>query len=39
VAALIADRHYVMEHGRIVDVIARSELTSKLDRIRALLGI
>jgi branched-chain amino acid transport system ATP-binding protein len=39
VAALIADRHYVMEHGRIVDVIARSELTGKLDRIRSLLGI
>ena len=39
VASELADRHYVMEHGRIVDVITRAELTSKLDRIRSLLGI
>jgi branched-chain amino acid transport system ATP-binding protein len=39
VASQLADRHYVMEHGRIVDVIARSELTTKLDRIKSLLGI
>ena len=39
VASLLADRHYVMEHGRIVDVIARGELIGKLGRIRSLLGI
>lgn len=39
VASQLADRHYVMEHGRIVDVILRSELASKLDRIKSLLGI
>jgi branched-chain amino acid transport system ATP-binding protein len=39
VASQLADRHYVMEHGRIVDVIARNELEAKLDRVRSLLGI
>jgi branched-chain amino acid transport system ATP-binding protein len=39
VASQLADRHYVMEHGRIVDVIVRSELDAKLDRVRSLLGI
>jgi branched-chain amino acid transport system ATP-binding protein len=39
VASQLADRHYVMEHGRIIDVIARSELEGKLDRIKSLLGI
>jgi branched-chain amino acid transport system ATP-binding protein len=39
VASLLADRHYVMEHGRIVDVIARDELGAKRDRIKSLLGI
>ena len=38
-AAPLADRFMVMEHGRIVDVIARSELAGKLDRIKSLLGI
>jgi branched-chain amino acid transport system ATP-binding protein len=39
IASQLADRHYVMEHGRFVDVIARSELSVKLDRIKSLLGI
>jgi branched-chain amino acid transport system ATP-binding protein len=39
VASELADRHYVMEHGRIVDVIGRHELAAKSDRIRSLLGI
>ena len=39
VASHLADRHYVMEHGCIVDVILRNELESKLDRIKSLLGI
>jgi len=39
VASQLADRHYVMEHGRIVDVIARGELDAKLDRVKSLLGI
>ncbi len=39
VASQLADRHYAMEHGRIVDVIGRNELAAKSDRIRSLLGI
>jgi len=39
VASRLADRHYVMEHGRIVDVITCNELAVKLDRIKSLLGI
>jgi len=39
VASLIADRHYIMEHGRIIDCIDRAELTTKADRITAALGI
>ncbi len=39
VASQLADRHYVMEHGRIVDVITCNELAVKLDRIKSLLGI
>ena len=39
VASQIADRHYIMEHGRIIDCIGRAELTTKADRITAALGI
>ncbi len=39
VASQLADRHYAMEHGRIVDVIGRNELAAKSDRIKSLLGI
>lgn len=39
VASELADRHYVMEHGRIVDVIGHHELAAKSDRIKSLLGI
>ena len=39
VASRLVDRHYVMEHGRIVDVIARSEVGAKRGRIESLLGI
>jgi len=38
-AAGVADRHYVMESGRIVDMIARSELGAKLDRLEQHLGV
>ena len=38
-AAKIADRHYVMEHGRIVDVIAREDVAASAGRIKAYLGV
>jgi branched-chain amino acid transport system ATP-binding protein len=35
----LADRFYVMEHGRIVDGFAASELQGKLDMLNVRLGI
>lgn len=39
VVARIADRHYLMEHGAIIDVITRAELSSRADRIKTVLGV
>jgi branched-chain amino acid transport system ATP-binding protein len=38
-AATVADRHYVMEHGRIVDMIPKAELDRSMDRLNAYLGV
>ena len=38
-AQKVADRHYVMEHGRIVDMIPRAQLGSSMDRLHAYLGV
>ena len=38
-AAKLADRHFVMDHGRIVDVIARDEVAAQAGRIKAYLGV
>ena len=38
-AAPLADRHYVIEHGRIVETVTMHELQSKMDRLHELLGI
>ncbi len=38
-AAPLADRHYVVEHGRIVDLVTREELPSSMDRLHRYLGI
>jgi branched-chain amino acid transport system ATP-binding protein len=38
-AAKLADRHFVMENGRIVDVIARADVQTQLGRIKAYLGV
>ena len=35
----LADRHYVMEHGRIVDMIPRAQLGSSMDRLHTYLGV
>ena len=35
----IADRHYVMEGGRIVDMIARTEIAAKKQQIQQYLGV
>jgi len=38
-AAPLADRHYVLEHGRIVQTVTREELPSQTERLHALLGV
>jgi branched-chain amino acid transport system ATP-binding protein len=38
-AATVADRHYVMEHGRIVDMIANTELERNMGKLHEYLGV
>jgi len=38
-ALRLADRHYVMENGRVVDVIARAEVAQKMDCLQRYLGV
>ena len=38
-AAPLADRHYVMEHGRIIEEIAAAELDAKKDFLNSCLGV
>ena len=38
-AAPLADRHYVIEHGRIVETVTMAELDSKMDKLHVLLGV
>jgi branched-chain amino acid transport system ATP-binding protein len=38
-AQTVADRHYVMEHGRVVDMVANEDLASSMDRLHDYLGV
>jgi branched-chain amino acid transport system ATP-binding protein len=38
-AATVADRHYVMEHGRVVDLIPNRELEASMDKLHDYLGV
>ena len=38
-AATVADRHYVIEHGKVVDMVANDELENSLDRLHDYLGV
>jgi branched-chain amino acid transport system ATP-binding protein len=38
-ASTVADRHYVVEHGRIVDLIANAQLAASMDRLHEYLGV
>jgi len=38
-AATLADRHYVMERGRVVDVIPNALLASSMDKLHQYLGV
>jgi len=37
--APLADRHYLVEHGRIVDMVPKSDLESRTEQLHKFLGI
>jgi branched-chain amino acid transport system ATP-binding protein len=38
-AATVADRHYVMEHGRVVDEFSTPELKANMEKVHDYLGV
>jgi branched-chain amino acid transport system ATP-binding protein len=38
-ASEVADRHYIVEHGRVVDMIPASELERSMDKLKSYLGV
>jgi len=38
-AAKLADRHYVVEHGRIVDMVPRDQLEASMEKLQSYLGV
>jgi branched-chain amino acid transport system ATP-binding protein len=38
-AATVADRHYVMEHGRVIDMIPNAALAASMDKLHDYLGV
>ena len=38
-AQTVADRYYVVEHGRVVDMVANATLEASMDKIHAYLGV
>jgi branched-chain amino acid transport system ATP-binding protein len=38
-ASTLADRHYVMEHGRIIDRFANTELDANVEKLHDYLGV
>jgi len=38
-AATVADRHYVMEHGKVIDEIANAELDAHMEKLHEYLGV
>jgi branched-chain amino acid transport system ATP-binding protein len=38
-AATLADRHYAVEHGRVVDMIRNADLPQNLDKLHQYLGV
>ncbi len=38
-AATIADRYFVMEHGRVIDAFANSELSANMGKLHEYLGV
>ena len=38
-AQKVADRHYIVEHGRVVDMVPGGELEANMDRVQEYLGV
>jgi branched-chain amino acid transport system ATP-binding protein len=38
-AATVADRHYVVEHGRVIDMIPNAALDANREKLKAYLGV
>jgi branched-chain amino acid transport system ATP-binding protein len=38
-AATVADRHYVVEHGRVIDMIPNSALHANREKLQSYLGV
>jgi branched-chain amino acid transport system ATP-binding protein len=38
-ASTVADRFYVMEHGRVIDAFANGDLASNMDKLHDYLGV
>jgi branched-chain amino acid transport system ATP-binding protein len=38
-AATVADRHYVMEDGRVVDTMAAADVRANVGKLQAYLGV
>jgi branched-chain amino acid transport system ATP-binding protein len=38
-AATMADRYYIVEHGKIIDGFANSELSANMDKLHTYLGV
>jgi branched-chain amino acid transport system ATP-binding protein len=38
-AATVADRHYVVEHGRVVDLVPNKDLAASMDKLHEYLGV
>ncbi|MBX9635878.1 MAG: ABC transporter ATP-binding protein [Magnetospirillum sp.] len=38
-AATVADRHYVVEHGRVIDMIPNADLAANMGKLKTYLGV
>ena len=38
-ASTVADRYYIVEHGKIIDGFANSELQANMDKLHTYLGV
>ncbi|HYI05587.1 MAG TPA: ABC transporter ATP-binding protein, partial [Reyranella sp.] len=38
-ASTVADRHYVVEQGRVIDMIPNADLGKNVDKLHAYLGV